>query len=90
MFNNSGSKLKTFAKVVTVILMITSVISGLVMMFTGMDGGFLIGLLSIALGCLCAWLSGLSVYATGQAAESAENCESQLQQVLRKLETLSK
>lgn len=87
MFNNSGGKLKTVAKVFAIILMVVYVIVGFVVMA---QGSFLSGLISIVVGLLSAWLMGLSMYASGQAAESAENCEAYLQRVQRQLEVRGK
>ncbi len=70
MFNNVGSKLQTMAKVFTWIGIACSAISGVAMMF---GGGLMIlsGLLTIALGSLCSWLSSLAMYGFGEMVENS-------------------
>ena len=77
MFNNVGSKVKTLAKVVCWLGIIASVISGITLIAGGaqngnVGGGFLAGVLTIALGAFVSWLGSLPTYAIGEAAENAE------------------
>ncbi|MBE5801628.1 MAG: hypothetical protein E7319_05000 [Clostridiales bacterium] len=89
MFNNAGHKVKTYAKVVSILMMILFVFAGLVLMFSGQGTGVAIGgIFYIAIGCLVAWLSGLVLFAMGQACESAQACEAKLQELTKKLQEL--
>ena len=81
MFDNAGSKVKKIAKVFFWIAVVAYAISGVVMMFGGGRdgaGGFFVGLLTIALGVLIAWLGTISMYAIGEAAEQSGEANSNL------------
>ncbi len=67
MYNNAGGKIKGLATVIVAIGMIASVILGIVAMF----GNFFAGLLTAAIGCLSAWLSGLMMAAFGELVENS-------------------
>ncbi|MBQ4451790.1 MAG: hypothetical protein II912_05395 [Clostridia bacterium] len=79
MFNNVGSKCKTLAKVLCWIGIAFSIIWGIVMMAAsalrvqGSGSGIMVlyGLLVMILGSLASWLSSLSLYAIGEAAENS-------------------
>lgn len=68
MYNNAGSKVKTLAKTIAIVLMVLSVLGGIGTMIAG---SFIAGLLAAALGCLGAWLSGLTLAAFGELVENS-------------------
>ena len=73
MFENVGGKIKTLAKVTTWIGIIASIIVGFGVMFTQKSGGgFLMGLLIMAVGSFASWLASLSSYAFGQLVENSD------------------
>ncbi len=84
MFDNIGSKIKTLAKIITVVGIAISVIWGLVIMInaqtgTILDGGiFFSGIIVIVLGSLISWISSFFMYGFGQLIESTQNIEETL------------
>ena len=71
MFDNVGSKVKTFALVFTIIGFVLSGVLGVIMMFSQLfvGLGFLIG------GALSSWLSGCLFYAIGEIVDTLRNIE---------------
>lgn len=67
MFDNIGSKVKTMAKVFCGIGIGSSIILGIVSIFTS---NFFVGLLIAALGSFVSWISTLALYAIGEASEN--------------------
>lgn len=80
MFDNIGSKIKGFAKLVCLVGVMASIIAMISFWITGggasgISGGFSIfifGLLTGALGCLAAWVGALLTYGFGQLLEDSE------------------
>ena len=76
MFNNPGGKIKGLAKVLFVIMIVVYAIAGIIMIAQGarygQAGMILVGILSIGLGVLIAWLSVLFTYAFGSIVEDVE------------------
>ena len=68
MFDDIGSKLKTLAKVSTILGIIGSVIAGCALM--GDD--FLTGLLILVLGSVFSWIGSFTVYGLGQLIENTD------------------
>jgi hypothetical protein len=68
LYNNIGAKIMGLAKVICWIGIGLSVIGGIITM-TGGGWGVLLGLLSIAIGSLVAWISSLAVYGFGELIE---------------------
>ena len=67
MYQNTGVKILAMAKVLAVLMMIISIVSGIATgLFTGGSEGFFIGLTVIAIGCLFAWLSNLVLAGFGE------------------------
>ena len=72
MFENVGGKLKVLAIVVVVLGIISSIVSGIILMFSEIDGAFGFGLLIIGGGILGSWITALPIYGIGQAAENSD------------------
>ena len=79
MFDNVGNKIKMFCKIVTVILMVASVFSGMRIWWLGSKGldahWFLVvlyGLLNIVLGVFGSLVLGWFGYAIGSACDNSE------------------
>ena len=68
MYNNAGAKVKTLAKTIAIIMMVFSCLGGL---GTIIAGSFLGGIVIAAVGCLGAWLSGLTLAAFGELVENS-------------------
>ena len=68
MFNNIGGKIKTLAKVLTVIGMILSIIWGIVETEFSVETGFAI----IALGCLFSWVGSFLLYGFGELIDNTK------------------
>ena len=91
MFNNIGGKIKVLAKVICWIGIIFSVISGIVIMTGGrnthltVNGSYfsassaLIGILTIVVGCLVAWIGSFFAYGFGQLIENSDIIRNNLQ-----------
>lgn len=75
MFENIGGKIKTLAKVFCALGIVASVISG-VLLFTY---DFFIGIITLLLGSVGAWISSFCLYGFGELIEKvtniAEHCE---------------
>lgn len=71
MYDNIGSKIKTLAQVVFVIMAIISIISGIVIILSD-DGAILIGILSAAIGVLLSWVGTFFLYGFGQLIENTD------------------
>ena len=69
MFDNIGGKIKTLAQVFCWIGIVSSALSGLVIMF---DDDFLLGILIAAIGALLSWISSFTLYGFGQLIENSE------------------
>lgn len=71
MYDNSGAKVKGLASFFAGLGMVGSIIVGVVTMIGGRGfGGFLGGVMVAAVGCLCAWLSGLVLAAFGELVQN--------------------
>ena len=68
MYKNPGKTIKRLTKVIVGVGMALSIVAGLA--FLAMPGGFFVGLLVAALGCLLSWLSGLTLAAYGDIADN--------------------
>lgn len=68
MFDNIGSKIKSFAQVVTIIGIVASVILGIIFMA---NAGF-IGLVVMLIGILMSWISSFITYGFGQLIENSD------------------
>ncbi len=91
MFNNINGKVKGLAKVICILGIIVSVISGIAIMAGGgsissyygsSSGGafFLSGLLVMVLGSVCSWAGSLALYAFGEMGENVEAIRRKLEQ----------
>ena len=82
MYKNIGKKIKAFAVIVTVILMLASVVGGLILIVQGIDivdyheetglSLILFGIASIIVGCLVAWISSFVLYGYGQLVDNTD------------------
>ena len=77
MYENIGGKLKGLAKVICIIGMVLSCISGLLVIVGTADSymaaeGVLYGLLTAGLGSLISWLSNMAIYGFGHLIEKQE------------------
>lgn len=84
MFTNINGKVKGLAKVICVLGIVASVISGISIMaggsmmssYSGYGSNtgvlILIGLLVIVLGSVCSWAGSLALYAFGEMGENVE------------------
>ena len=75
MFNNIGSKIKTFAKVMCWIGIIASVVAGLVMIVSSFSGyvsalGIVAGILTAVTGSLCSWVGSFMLVGFGELVEN--------------------
>jgi len=70
MFNNVGAKVQKLAKVFCGIGIVSSIIGGVATMVQG-NGMTLYGLVIAVVGSFLSWLSSLSLYAIGEAAENS-------------------
>lgn len=66
MYDNAGSKVKGLAYTITTLLMIVAVLAGMVAMIDSVFGGLLV----MVIGCIAAWLSGLTMAAFGELVEN--------------------
>ena len=76
MFNNIGSKIKTFAKVMCWIGIIASVVAGLVMIATSFSSyapaaGIVAGILTAVLGSLFSWVGSFMMVGFGELVENS-------------------
>lgn len=71
-FGNIGGKIKTLAKVLTWIGIISSVITGISMLATGDEALVLIGILIAAFGSIVSWVSSFLLYGFGQLIENTD------------------
>lgn len=89
MFDNIGGKIKTWAKVLCWIGMLTSVIVGIVTMVAGSSGaryygsgmtagGFFGGLLIAVVGALASWIGSFLLYGFGELIETSKAIEKKL------------
>ena len=78
MFKNIGGKIKGFAKVVCWIGIIVSVISGIVICIQG--GAYIaLGIATIVIGALIAWISSFTMCGFGQLVEDTEAIRKKLE-----------
>ena len=75
MFDDIGGKIKTLAKVITVIGFILSFIVGLVLMI---EISFLSGLLTVIFGCLAAWIGSFLLYGFGELIDNTARIEDKM------------
>lgn len=80
MYQNVGQKIKNLTKVVVIIMMILSIIAGIVIMAEDEDM-IILGLITAAIGCFVAWLSGLTMYAYGDIADNLQSINEQIANV---------
>ena len=73
LYENIGQKLKSWAKWIFIIEAITAIISGIVLLFV--EYFFLVGLLTIFIGPIAAWVSSWLLYAFGELVE--KTCENE-------------
>jgi hypothetical protein len=69
MYDNIGSKIKSLATVICVVLIILSIISGIAIMILS-EGMVLVGILVAGLGSLFAWVSTFFIYGFGELIEN--------------------
>ena len=69
MYDNIGSKIKSLATVICVVLIILSIISGIAIMIVS-EGMVLVGILVAGLGSLFAWVSTFFIYGFGELIEN--------------------
>lgn len=72
MYSNIGRKIKTLAKVFCWIGIISSVVSGIVVLATMGDAGVLLGILTIVMGPLLFWIGSFILYGFGQLVENSD------------------
>lgn len=81
MYDNIGSKIKTLAQVVFIIMAVISIISGILIIFSHIsgiliifsDGGaFIIGILTAGIGVLLSWIGTFFLYGFGQLIENTD------------------
>ena len=68
MFDRPGETLKTVAIIFTILGMIASAIYGVFLISKAL---LITGILTVVLGCLCCWISGLFVYAFGELVDNS-------------------
>ena len=90
MFENVGSKVKALAVIVLFLGIISSIIGAIIIWASRIEGAFLRGLLTLALGCFGSWLGTVVTYAIGQAAESAETNEGRIKTLQDKIDQLQR
>lgn len=83
MYSNIGGKIKVLAKIICIIGIIVSVISGLgiiIVSSIGYNPGLSVfgGLLVIVLGVLFSWLSTFFIYGFGELIEKVTEIESEI------------
>ncbi len=66
MFNNIGAKVKGLATVICILGIISSISSGVLLLF---NDAALAGLLSMILGCLFSWIASWVTYCIGETNE---------------------
>ena len=71
MFDEVGGKIKVLAKVICVIGIIASVITGVVFM-TRSHAAALLGLVIMVAGSLCSWVGTFFIYGFGQLIENSD------------------
>ena len=71
MYDNIGSKIKTLAQVVFIIMAVISIISGVIIIFSD-DGAFIIGILTAGIGVLLSWIGTFFLYGFGQLIENTD------------------
>ena len=82
MFNNLGHKIKTVAKIFTWVGIISCVLYGLIIIFSGgkvnvngMSFGYAasipVGLAIMIIGSVCSWLVNLTLYGFGELVENS-------------------
>lgn len=71
MYDNIGSKIKTLAQVVFIIMAVISIISGIIIIFSD-DGAFIIGILTAGIGVLLSWIGTFFLYGFGQLIENTD------------------
>lgn len=71
MYDNIGSKIKTLAQVVFIIMAVISIISGVIIIFSD-DGAFIIGILTAGIGVLLSWVGTFFLYGFGQLIENTD------------------
>lgn len=77
MFDNIGGKIKSLAQIMAYILMGLSILAGLLMLFSNP----VVGLLSIVVGCLSAWIGSFFMYAFGELVENSERSANSLNEI---------
>lgn len=71
MYDNIGSKIKTLAKVIFIIIASLSLIAGVLILFI-VDNGFIIGILTVGIGVLLSWVGTFFLYGFGQLIENTD------------------
>lgn len=71
MYDNIGSKIKTLAQVVFIIMAVISIISGVLILFI-VNYGFIIGILTAGIGVLLSWVGTFFLYGFGQLIENSD------------------
>lgn len=74
MYKNAGAKVKGLATTIAIIMMVIFGFAGLITMFEN----FFVGLVTILVGCLSAWLIGLMLAAFGELVENTYYIRKQL------------
>ena len=77
MFDNIGGKIKSLAQIIAYILMGLSILAGLLMLFSNP----VVGILSIVVGCLSAWIGSFFMYAFGELVENSERSANSLNEI---------
>ena len=71
MYDNIGSKIKTLAKEIFIIIASLSLIAGVLILFI-VDNGFIIGILTVGIGVLLSWVGTFFLYGFGQLIENTD------------------
>lgn len=89
LFENAGTKIKSWAFGLFIVEAVAAFISGVAVM-TSNDEGFLLGLLVMAVGFLVAFITGLFLSAFGELVESSTENKNINAKILAKLEAQEK
>ena len=96
MFDNIGEKIKKVAKVIAWTEIVLSIIGGVIMLiggfsnvFDGYSDAWIIVLLSpvaVVVGCICAWLSVITLYGLGELIVKMSKNEENTRMILRTMQ----
>lgn len=85
MFNEIWKKMKILAKVLFWLVTVLSVILGIVFFVGGGGEGIVMGIVTIIVGILLAWLSAFGIYAFGELIEKVVNINDNVELIVKKV-----